>query len=346
MGVARKSLREMIKGDTKLTGAIRDQVKQDIHAGEGELRVIPLDKIDLNPHNPRRLLVSPHEILTLREEALSQSQGDLKGEGEHRFFSVIESLLNQLADETMKTQLEKIYLLAKSIEKHGLIQPIAVFQENGRYTIMAGERRFLAHLLIGRPSIRALARERMHDEVEERAGSLIENIARVDLTVSEKIEYIEELCDIYKKQSDKEISAEALHDLIHESVRSCRRYLRFIQAPEDVRAAIRAGELSSVREIEQALKLDDEDQPKEIAINTQEKDDRELNKRGRGRAKVSVSLGRVKNPSVIESLISSWAIANNQRISLDVQDWNDLGEVQLAWEKFLSTLEEGLSNGK
>ena len=44
--------------------------------------------------------------------------------------------------------------LAQSIKKQGLLQPITVFQKSdGRYSLVAGQRRLLAYQKLGRPAI-------------------------------------------------------------------------------------------------------------------------------------------------------------------------------------------------
>ena len=69
--------------------------------------------------------------------------------------------------------------LAASIERHGLIQPITVRRrddgEEG-YLLVAGERRFRAHEMLGREEILAIVTLGAADEI-----SLIENIQRQDL---------------------------------------------------------------------------------------------------------------------------------------------------------------------
>lgn len=71
--------------------------------------------------------------------------------------------------------------LAASIETHGLKQPILVMKEKeGRYLLVAGERRFRAHQLLKRPTIFAIITEGDADEI-----ALIENLQRVDLDLLE-----------------------------------------------------------------------------------------------------------------------------------------------------------------
>lgn len=343
MASTRLSLRTRIQGDVKLTGAIRDQVNQDLHAGEGDLRVILLEKIDLNPHNPRRLSVNQEDVIALREQAIAQS-GELREELRGtKFFLAIDKNISEISDEVRRKQLENIYLLAKSIARRGLIQPISVFGNDGRYIIMAGERRYLAHLLIGRASIRALTRERLDDEIEERAGSLIENIARENLTTIEKIDFIEELSVLFQQKTGKPMTAEDMHELIHESIRSCKRYLRFIQSPPDIRNAIRDGTLASVRDIEKVLQIESEDDEPQEPVT---EDVEPASKVARpGRPKTSISLGKVKNTHVIQSIISSWASAHGIDLQLKVDDWSDVNQAQEAWTSFIDEVNQAIEEG-
>lgn len=74
---------------------------------------------------------------------------------------------------------ESLHELAGSIERHGLIQPIIVKRRDDSqdgYVLVAGERRFRAHALLGRNEILAIVTQGAADEI-----ALIENIQRQDL---------------------------------------------------------------------------------------------------------------------------------------------------------------------
>jgi ParB family transcriptional regulator, chromosome partitioning protein len=75
---------------------------------------------------------------------------------------------------------EKLEELAQSIRAHGILQPITVRRrDDGRYRIVAGERRWRAARLAGLKEIPCLVRIVVDDELLELA--LIENIQREDL---------------------------------------------------------------------------------------------------------------------------------------------------------------------
>ena len=83
---------------------------------------------------------------------------------------------------------KKIESLAESIDKHGLQQPIVIRRLNKpvgdvMYQIVAGERRFRAHLLLERKEIPALIFD-SSDDINDREAelvSLIENVQRENL---------------------------------------------------------------------------------------------------------------------------------------------------------------------
>lgn len=81
--------------------------------------------------------------------------------------------------------------LADSIATKGLLQPILVQEGEGEhYVVVAGERRFRAHKLLGLPTIAAIITSGDSDEL-----ALIENVQRENLTPVEEAEGIKRLMD-------------------------------------------------------------------------------------------------------------------------------------------------------
>lgn len=74
--------------------------------------------------------------------------------------------------------------LAESIRSVGVIQPIVVAQRAGRYTIIAGERRYRAARLAGLKEMPAIVRD--WDEAVRLEAALIENLQREDLNPIEE----------------------------------------------------------------------------------------------------------------------------------------------------------------
>ena len=74
--------------------------------------------------------------------------------------------------------------LAASIDKQGLLQPIVVCESRqaGKWEILTGQRRFLAHKMLGRSSISAAVLDSQVDEAQAKAISITENLIRRQLS--------------------------------------------------------------------------------------------------------------------------------------------------------------------
>jgi len=111
--------------------------------------------------------------------------------------------------------------LASSIKERGVIEPILVRPKDGRYEIVAGERRYRASKLAGLREIPAMVRE-MSDE-EAAADSLLENFQREDLTVMEKARALDSLIEM--------MSHEEAARRLGCSVSTVRRHLELLDLP-------------------------------------------------------------------------------------------------------------------
>jgi ParB/RepB/Spo0J family partition protein len=88
---------------------------------------------------------------------------------------------------------EKLQELAGSIREYGVQNPILVTPRDGRYMIIAGERRYRASALAGLKEVPVIIRDVDDDMVEELA--LLENIQRQDLTIIEEARAYQALLD-------------------------------------------------------------------------------------------------------------------------------------------------------
>lgn len=104
------------------------------------------------------------------------------------------SLIDPNKDQPRKTfDEEALKELADSIKVHGVIQPILVVERNGRYLIVAGERRWRASKIAGLKEIPCLVADFTNTEIKE--ISIIENLQRKDLSPIEEAKAIKELID-------------------------------------------------------------------------------------------------------------------------------------------------------
>ena len=92
--------------------------------------------------------------------------------------------------------------LSESIKKYGVLQPILVKEdENKRFMIIAGERRYKASLLANLKEIPAIIKDISDKEIMELA--LIENLQREDLSFTEEALAYKNLIDNYSKTQEE-----------------------------------------------------------------------------------------------------------------------------------------------
>jgi len=96
---------------------------------------------------------------------------------------------------------EKIEELAQSINKNGLIQPLILTKnENDSYTLVAGERRWRAAQIA---NLKILPSLLLPDDLDKDEISLIENIQRENLKVTEEAQAYQKLIDKNKYTHDQ-----------------------------------------------------------------------------------------------------------------------------------------------
>ena len=116
------------------------------------------------------------------DNSLEESAVDNENRISHLSLSLVDPKSDQPRKNFDKAALEE---LAASIEENGLLQPILVREYgNGRYQIIAGERRFRASKIAGLSEIPAIILDKDDRKVAEIA--LIENIQREDLNPVEE----------------------------------------------------------------------------------------------------------------------------------------------------------------
>ena len=135
---------------------------------------------------------------------------------------------------------EKLMELANSIKKKGIIQPIAVRPnktENGKYEIVAGERRWLAAQKAGLHEIPVVILDL--SDVESLEVAIVENIQRDDLSAIEEARGYKRLFQEFKYDH------EAISKLMSKSRSHVSNTLRLLTLPTDVIAMLEEGTLTS-----------------------------------------------------------------------------------------------------
>lgn len=127
--------------------------------------------------------------------------------------------------------------MASSIAVYGVLQPLLLVKEdNGRYLIIAGERRFRAATMAGLKKVPAIIREFTDQQIQE--ISLIENLHREDLNAIEAAEGMRELMENHG------LTQEEVAVRIGKSRPYVTNTLRLLQLPSEVTEMVRSGALS------------------------------------------------------------------------------------------------------
>jgi len=126
--------------------------------------------------------------------------------------------------------------LANSIKERGLLQPIEVVNRDGRYKIVFGDRRYLAHKILKKKKIMCRVVELSDQEmVIDRA---LENAQRVNLTPFEEAHVYHDL----QERGKMEISE--ISKRMGKSSGVIQRYLNVLRMPESFQKALHARKIN------------------------------------------------------------------------------------------------------
>ena len=118
---------------------------------------------------------------------------EVKVEGEGAIQQLDITMLDRNPEQARKTfDEDSLKEMANSMKLYGVLQPLLVTKlPNGRYQIVAGERRYRAAMKANLTTVPAIIKDLPVEEIK--AISLIENIQREDLNAIEAAEGIKEL---------------------------------------------------------------------------------------------------------------------------------------------------------
>ena len=129
--------------------------------------------------------------------------------------------------------------LAESIRSQGVVQPIVVTPKaNGKYTIIAGERRWRASQRAGLKEVPVVVREVSNDQ-QLLEMALVENIQRADLNAIEEAEAYRTLGDNF------ELSQEDIAKRVGKGRTTITNSLRLLRLPQEIQDLLREGRLTA-----------------------------------------------------------------------------------------------------
>ncbi len=126
--------------------------------------------------------------------------------------------------------------LSEAIRERGLLQPIGVTPRGDRFMIVFGDRRYLAHELLGEKKI--MCRVQQADDSQVAIDRAVENIHRVNLTPFEE-------GHIYHGLMQKaKLSLEAISGMVRKSPGVVQRRMDILRMPESFQKALHGGSVS------------------------------------------------------------------------------------------------------
>lgn len=157
--------------------------------------------------------------------------------------------------------------LSQSVKNYGIIQPIIVAENYGRYIIIAGERRYRAAKMAGLLKIPSIVKN--YSEKERKEVAIIENIQREDLNPIEEASAYKTLIEEYG------ITQDALAATLGRSRPAITNAIRLLQLSTSVKQLVLDGKLSAgharslvvVKEESEQYKMAQEVIEKQISVS-------------------------------------------------------------------------------
>jgi ParB family chromosome partitioning protein len=131
---------------------------------------------------------------------------------------------------------ESLAQLADSIKQYGILQPLVVTPlGQGKYAIVAGERRWRAATLAGETRVPVIVRTTK--ELERLEIALVENVQRVDLSPLEQAASIERLHQQFS------MTYEVIAKRLGKASSTVNNIVRLLQLPKEAQQALSVGEI-------------------------------------------------------------------------------------------------------
>lgn len=300
--------------------------------------VLPLSRIQLDPDNPRKLAMTLDDVksgLVSSDPLYAQKQQEL----------------------------ESLKELSHTIKASGVINPVVVYKLGETYRIVAGERRCLASILAGKQEVDARVFNEKPKGFDLKLIQWIENTAREDLTLEERLGNVRDILKEYQLQNgDAEINATLIKTITGLSLPQATYYIAALNSPEDVRSAIQSGEIrnldkaallagvkeASLRQSMLAACINGSSLKELRSMLTKQKQVQRLSVVStapvRGRSAKQVNMGSTAKPAVAKQIIQC-VLAHPDFSQFSPQfssvNWKSLSEVTRAFKKLVQLLETG-----
>ncbi len=224
--------------------------------------------------------------------------------------------------------------LAASIRRYGILQPLVVRKKDGKYQLIAGERRLRASKKAGLKRVPVLVKEA--DDRQMLALALVENVQRKDLDPVEKAMAFRQLAEEFQ------LTQEEMAAMLNMGRPTIANFIRLLDLPEKVLALLRSGELS-MGHGRALLSLEDRVMMERMAVQTAKRrlSVRELeamvraavegrkNRRNRRDAAVSPEVGTLQEElqRILKTKVRIKGKGSSGRIEITYHDLDELDRI-------------------
>ncbi len=315
------------------TSAISETIKMAETAVSYYNTLIELSRIEVDPTNPRKLELKPIDLKTgLKESGPSYI--------------------------TKQKELEELKLFSKSIAKEGLLHPIICYKKGDGYRIVAGERRYLAHLLLNKERIEARVFHEKPTGYTLKYVQWLENNERKDLHLYNKILNLKELVKLYESEHPStEMSINLLAELSNLSYTQASQYYRLLTADNELLKAIQEKHVNNIDKAAFLVSITNaRDRRSAISQLQAGKDFRQVKKdisivggtkkKKIGRKRNSILLGKTKNLAVVKHIINNLAKLpplDQYTDQLSNINWDSYEDTTKAFASLLQMLEKNIN---
>jgi ParB family chromosome partitioning protein len=298
--------------------------------------VLPLSRIELDPENPRKLAIDLADI----KEGIRPDDVNY---------------------QRKQDELERLRELAHTIKTSGVINPVVVYKLGEYYRVVAGERRCLASILAGKQEIEARVFNEKPRGFELKLVQWIENTAREDLTLDERLGNVRDIIREYILQhGEVEVTATLLKTITGLSLPQSTYYIAALNAPEDVQAEIRNGNIRNLDKAALLSNIESIDMRqnaiaacingssiKELRMlvsqqKSLKKDRAPMQTSTRGRTTARINMGTTLRADVVKTIVSCVVQQRQYDKYMDIfakVNWSDLRQSTKAFRKLIEILE-------
>lgn len=235
-------------GAEKWAGSVAAQVVTAANVKEVLTKTVPVAYVICDPSNPRKLAVT-QELVARIATAHPFDKHQLLADDPSDWIEDYVARVGEAEGLTGKAlgDLESLVTFAAALQSASrLLHPIVVWRDESTFHLIAGERRLLAHILLGEASIAARIVEQGYSRAEIDALQWEENMHRVDMDLWERVDHINKI--LLAGEGAQKTSVTKLAKLLGRSRAECQRYLVVLRYPTKMLLnAISSGRINDLK---------------------------------------------------------------------------------------------------